>query len=100
MNLFDKNTRRTKICGHRHYTSPKMHDVFIDSSWTSSNSTKLFSIPVIKLHALHKISHDTQFSEIISSFKTYIDSFFNQFVLKGKMKKNVHFFHCLLSAKV
>ena len=48
MNLFDKNSRRIRNHGHRHYTPPQMHDVSIDgllpfigkTSWTSSHSNK------------------------------------------------------------
>jgi len=67
MNLFTKSPRRKRSHGHRHYTSPKMHDVSIDGLLPFMNKplglhhirTKLYSLPFTTLHSLYRASLDT-----------------------------------------
>ena len=75
MNLFDKNPTRERSHGHRHYMSPKIHDVSIDGLLPFIQKplglhhirTKLYSIPLTLLHFLYKTNFVTPVSEPTSS---------------------------------
>ena len=62
MNIFDNTPRRKRSHGHRHYTSPQLHDVSINGLLPFVQKplgmhhirTKLYSLPLTKLNSLYK----------------------------------------------
>ena len=62
MNLFEYIPRRKRSHGHRHYTSPQLHDVSLKGLLPFVNKplgmhhirTKLYSLPLTKLYSLYK----------------------------------------------
>ena len=62
MGLFNHNHRRQRSHGHRHYTSPLVHDVSINGLLPFLQKplglhhirTKLYSVPLKTLHSLYK----------------------------------------------
>jgi hypothetical protein len=61
MDIFNSASRRKRSHGHRHYTSPIVHDVSLNDLLTFMQKplvmhhirSKLFSLPLLKLHALY-----------------------------------------------
>ena len=75
MNVFNAKTRRKRSHGHRHYTSPKFHDVsfndllpFIQKPLGIHHiRTKLYSLPRTKLHYLYKYCLERIFTDCNSN---------------------------------
>ena len=63
MNIFNSTPRRRRSHGHRHYTSPSLHDVSINDLLPFIQKplgihhirTKLYSLPLSKLHSLFNL---------------------------------------------
>jgi hypothetical protein len=63
MDIFNTSPRRKRNHGHRQYTSPILHDVSLNSSLPFMQKplgmlhirSKLFSLPLLKLHALYNL---------------------------------------------
>jgi hypothetical protein len=61
MNIFDNTPRRKRDHDRRQYTSPKLHDIFINGLLPYVKKplgmryirAKLYSLPLSKLHSLH-----------------------------------------------
>jgi hypothetical protein len=66
MDIFNSAPRRKRRHGHRHYTSPMFHDVSLNDLLPFMQKplgihhirSKLFSLPLSKLHALYNSCWD------------------------------------------
>ena len=75
MNIFNSTPRRRRSHGHRHYTSPSLHDVSINDLLPFIQKPlgihhirmKLYSLPLSKLHSLFNLCLESTVTYLIQT---------------------------------